>query len=97
MFFFNIEAISLGLAEFDPKFVSKIIEMSRQEPKHPVDVDGSRLASGSRAIVAPFNCPPFNPSSSKPTNVNELRPGDIEVVAAIGDSLTVKIDFFDFS
>ncbi|XP_026197625.1 phospholipase B1, membrane-associated-like [Anabas testudineus] len=33
-------------------------------------------------------CEDFSPSSSIPTSVHELRPGDIKVVAAVGDSLT---------
>ncbi|XP_017267312.1 phospholipase B1, membrane-associated [Kryptolebias marmoratus] len=33
-------------------------------------------------------CEDLSPSSSTPTSVHELRPGDIKVVAAVGDSLT---------
>ncbi|KAM7367703.1 hypothetical protein PAMP_013986 [Pampus punctatissimus] len=33
-------------------------------------------------------CEDFSPSASTPTSVHELRPGDIKVVAAVGDSLT---------
>ncbi|XP_063040246.1 phospholipase B1, membrane-associated [Engraulis encrasicolus] len=33
-------------------------------------------------------CPDRTPSPSIPTSVHELRPGDIKVVAALGDSLT---------
>ncbi|XP_072301570.1 phospholipase B1, membrane-associated-like isoform X2 [Eucyclogobius newberryi] len=33
-------------------------------------------------------CVDFSPSSSVPNSVHELRPGDIKVVAAMGDSLT---------
>ncbi|XP_071323371.1 phospholipase B1, membrane-associated-like [Trachinotus anak] len=33
-------------------------------------------------------CEDFSPSDSTPTSVHELRPGDIKVVAAVGDSLT---------
>ncbi|XP_032399522.1 phospholipase B1, membrane-associated [Etheostoma spectabile] len=33
-------------------------------------------------------CKDFSPSPSTPTSVHELRPGDINVVAALGDSLT---------
>ncbi|XP_061602963.1 phospholipase B1, membrane-associated-like [Cololabis saira] len=33
-------------------------------------------------------CKDFEPSASTPTSVHELRPGDIKVVAAVGDSLT---------
>jgi len=35
-----------------------------------------------------FNCSAYGPSSTKPTSVNALRPGDIEVVTALGDSIT---------
>merc|ERR1711931_213572 len=35
-----------------------------------------------------LNCPDFPPSASTPTSVHALRPSDVEVVAAIGDSLT---------
>ncbi|KAG7239707.1 hypothetical protein INR49_028643 [Caranx melampygus] len=33
-------------------------------------------------------CKDLSPSESTPTSVHELRPGDIKVVAAVGDSLT---------
>ncbi|XP_041832725.1 phospholipase B1, membrane-associated-like [Melanotaenia boesemani] len=33
-------------------------------------------------------CEDLGPSASTPTSVHELRPGDIKVVAAVGDSLT---------
>uniref|UniRef100_A0AC34Q984 Lipase_GDSL domain-containing protein n=1 Tax=Panagrolaimus sp. JU765 TaxID=591449 RepID=A0AC34Q984_9BILA len=36
-----------------------------------------------------FNCPNLmGPSSTNPTNVHSIRPGDIKIVAALGDSLT---------
>ncbi|XP_040919608.1 phospholipase B1, membrane-associated-like [Toxotes jaculatrix] len=35
-----------------------------------------------------MSCEDFSPSASTPTSVHELRPGDIKVVAAVGDSLT---------
>ncbi|KAK1333190.1 hypothetical protein QTO34_006727 [Cnephaeus nilssonii] len=35
-----------------------------------------------------FLCMEWTPSNSVPTSVHELRPGDIKVVAALGDSLT---------
>lgn len=74
------------LAEFDPKYVEKIMETSstsREKEKT------ARLGRIEKAIVAPFNCPPLSPSNPKPNSVHELRPSDIEVIAAIGDSLTV--------
>ncbi|KAK2856052.1 hypothetical protein Q5P01_004787 [Channa striata] len=44
-------------------------------------------------VLHPFTgtempCEDFSPSDSTPTSVHELRPGDIKVVAAVGDSLT---------
>ncbi|XP_061609687.1 phospholipase B1, membrane-associated-like isoform X1 [Phyllopteryx taeniolatus] len=36
----------------------------------------------------PLHCEDIGPSHSTPTSVHELRPGDIRVVAAVGDSLT---------
>ncbi|KAK3725024.1 hypothetical protein RRG08_017541 [Elysia crispata] len=35
-----------------------------------------------------FPCPALSPSDSVPTSVHELRPSDIKIVAAIGDSYT---------
>ena len=36
-----------------------------------------------------YNCPP-DVSSEVPTSVHALRPGDIRVIGAMGDSLTVS-------
>ncbi|KAM9053640.1 phospholipase B1, membrane-associated [Megaptera novaeangliae] len=38
-----------------------------------------------------FLCEEWNPSNSVPTSVHELRPADIKVVAALGDSLTTAV------
>jgi len=35
-----------------------------------------------------LNCPSVGPSSTPPTSVHKLRPADVDLVAAIGDSLT---------
>jgi phospholipase B1 len=35
-----------------------------------------------------FNCTTYGPSPVSPTNVHQLRPGDIGIVAALGDSIT---------
>lgn len=42
-------------------------------------------------VVAEFNCNPMPPSSSIPTSVNEIRPADIKVVSALGDSITASM------
>ncbi|KAM9420855.1 phospholipase B1, membrane-associated-like isoform 2-T3 [Salvelinus alpinus] len=38
-----------------------------------------------------FSCGNFAPSTSVPTSVHKLRPGDIKVVAALGDSNTAAV------
>ena len=38
--------------------------------------------------VPKFSCPRLKPSPEIPTSVHRLRPADIKVVAALGDSLT---------
>ena len=35
-----------------------------------------------------FPCQQLSPSPSPPTSVHQLRPGDISVIAAMGDSIT---------
>ncbi|XP_045917362.1 phospholipase B1, membrane-associated-like [Micropterus dolomieu] len=49
--------------------------------------------SNASPLIHPFTgtempCEDLSPSPSTPTSVHELRPGDIKVVAAVGDSLT---------
>jgi hypothetical protein len=44
----------------------------------------------------PFNCQIIPSTNPRPTSVHQLRPSDIEVIAAIGDSLTVRILNFKF-
>lgn len=45
-------------------------------------------------LGAKLNCPVgvMTPSPSPPTNVNRVRFADIDVIAAMGDSLTVGVD-----
>ncbi|XP_043367421.1 phospholipase B1, membrane-associated [Dermochelys coriacea] len=38
-----------------------------------------------------LSCPAQNPSESVPTSVHKLRPSDLKVVAALGDSLTTAL------
>ena len=35
-----------------------------------------------------FSCPDMTPSAAVPTSVHALKPSDIKIVAALGDSLT---------
>jgi hypothetical protein len=44
--------------------------------------------SNDSARVHNFPCQPIPPSSPAPTSVHSLRPSDIKVIGAIGDSLT---------
>ncbi|XP_071972841.1 phospholipase B1, membrane-associated-like [Engystomops pustulosus] len=38
-----------------------------------------------------FDCPNISPSPENPTTVDRVRPGDVKIVAALGDSLTTGI------
>jgi len=38
--------------------------------------------------IPPFDCTPFPPSPEIPDSVDKLRPGDIKIIAALGDSQT---------
>lgn len=51
-------------------------------------LDMDSIKSEAFARNAAFSCPTNLKSESRPTSVHQLRPGDIEVVGAIGDSLT---------
>lgn len=46
-----------------------------------------RAAEGT-TLGTNFTCTELSPSASTPTSVHEVRPADIKVVAAVGDSLT---------
>jgi len=46
------------------------------------------LALGSCRVQVHFNCPELPPLSQPARNVYELRPQDIKVVMALGDSIT---------
>lgn len=40
-------------------------------------------------IKSSFDCKVPSRSPTRPTSVNALRPGDIDIIGAVGDSLTV--------
>jgi phospholipase B1 len=54
-----------------------------------VSSEGAVNAMDARQYVADFKqCPQLAPRTSPPTSVHDLRPDDIKVVMALGDSLT---------
>lgn len=72
--------------EFSQAYIDKILEAGSQETKR-TDND---VAQTKQFTIATFNCDQMEASKQKPTSVHALRPADIELVAAIGDSLTVR-------
>ncbi|XP_019953531.2 phospholipase B1, membrane-associated [Paralichthys olivaceus] len=48
----------------------------------------SKTANCSQVMGTEIPCTDRSPSPTTPTSVHELRPGDIKVVAAVGDSIT---------
>lgn len=58
---------------------------------HQMNHVNKSMAAGKlkSAVADPsFACTPYGPSASKPTSVHQLLPGDVDVVMAMGDSLT---------
>jgi len=55
--------------------------LNKTQPLHVNDVH----------VPVPFTCPSLSPSPQNPTSVHQLRPGDIKVVAALGDSITAGL------
>ncbi|KAK3768020.1 hypothetical protein RRG08_045035 [Elysia crispata] len=51
-------------------------------------LEEQRLHELNTRKLGAFPCPTLSPSDSVPTSVHQLRPSDIKVVAAIGDSYT---------
>lgn len=72
--------------EFSQAYIDKILQAGSQETKR-TDND---VAQTKQFTIATFNCDQMEASKQKPTSVHALRPADIELVAAIGDSLTVR-------
>lgn len=67
------------------KYVEKIYELGSKRDEYIGKFEQDR-----QTTIAEFNCQPLPSSSQKPVSVHALRPGDIEIVAAVGDSLTVR-------
>ncbi|XP_068195220.1 phospholipase B1, membrane-associated isoform X2 [Antennarius striatus] len=44
-----------------------------------------------RRLHPPFSCPDMSPSPTPPTSVELVKPADVKVIAALGDSLTTAI------
>lgn len=66
----------------------------------PVALSALLFFSGSQAATAPSigECPSLKPRASPAVKVNDLRPDDIKVVAALGDRyeiLIMPINSFD--
>ncbi|KAM6973043.1 phospholipase B1, membrane-associated [Aplochiton taeniatus] len=94
----------MGQAEVKDHYVTNVpcpdqehpfLRTQRNSVLHTQQADQAFLITGGEdfAIIDPvmgseLPCTDGGPSPSTPTSVHELRPGDIKVVAALGDSLT---------
>jgi phospholipase B1 len=74
---------NLDHAEFLGQWRQKVHDIRRSDTKL---IDFSYLYNVD--FLATFNCVPQPPSSPVPTSVHALRPSDIRVVGALGDSIT---------
>ncbi|XP_038075947.1 phospholipase B1, membrane-associated-like [Patiria miniata] len=70
---------------FWDKYIALIQTMDKYGYGDPTLID--QLHQNSSNIDVNFDCKP-SVSPEKPTSVNKLRPGDINIVGALGDSLT---------
>ncbi|XP_054617588.1 phospholipase B1, membrane-associated-like isoform X1 [Dunckerocampus dactyliophorus] len=77
----NGNSIALQCPTVDRPFV-------RTEWNSPTDRTSSTSPVLHPTTGTELHCEEVSPSNSTPTSVHELRPGDIRVVAAVGDSLT---------
>jgi len=90
---FSVEVIKASAAVKENDFEARLRSAVKEAQKHEaLWQDHMRLFKGSddqRVKAADgFNCTFIPPSDPVPTSVHELKPGDIKVVAALGDSLT---------
>ncbi|XP_073339779.1 phospholipase B1, membrane-associated-like [Pagrus major] len=82
-----------GQTEFMDSSVISILCPSQERPFLRTQINSPSEKEGNAASVDPdmgteIPCTDRSPSPTTPTSVHELRPGDIKVVAAVGDSLT---------
>ncbi|XP_058472096.1 phospholipase B1, membrane-associated [Solea solea] len=60
----------------------------RTQINSPNDGENNKPSTASAVMGTEMPCTDRSPSPTTPASVHELRPGDIKVVAALGDSLT---------
>ncbi|XP_035828409.1 phospholipase B1, membrane-associated [Aplysia californica] len=77
--------IKPDFARREAEIVGRLLELSKNETFLRLYQD---TFLGEPQAREPFACPIIPPSPSVPTSVHELRPGDVKLVAALGDSLT---------
>eukprot|EP01114_Cavostelium_apophysatum_P016737 TRINITY_DN4819_c0_g1_i1.p1 TRINITY_DN4819_c0_g1~~TRINITY_DN4819_c0_g1_i1.p1 ORF type:complete len:434 (-),score=96.11 TRINITY_DN4819_c0_g1_i1:60-1361(-) len=75
------------LPEEREQFLRILFSHSKQLEKNGKGPSTSRRVKKEEPIHS-FNCSYYPPSPQNPTSVNEVRPGDIKVIGAMGDSLT---------
>ena len=65
--------------------------------RNPLQVNEKMINQSAKSLRNRFKCNVPNVSGTRPTSVHALRPEDIEIVAALGDSLTVFSKISDFN
>ena len=77
--------LSAVMADFNPDYILKIFEIARSEGVVFDENSNKPVEGTSRATLS---CPSPSPGTS--TSVHALKPQDIQIIGAIGDSLTVN-------
>lgn len=78
LFIFLFIVTSFELKDFDSK--------NYEGMKNQMKIAFSKVNT-TRTII-PFNCPRIPPSNPQPVDATKLRPSDIKVIMALGDSVT---------
>ncbi|KAK6186521.1 hypothetical protein SNE40_008546 [Patella caerulea] len=82
--------LAVTFAESSPRYekYQKLIAKIAKSPLLQKSFESNLRIFGGEAEKSEFPCEILPPSPTVPTSVHQLRPGDIKIVAALGDSLT---------
>jgi len=70
----------------DPAYIAKVVELAQKTDGMVFEEESNQIAQ-SKSERAVLPCTPYTPAGAA-TSVHALSPGQVEVVAAIGDSLS---------
>lgn len=88
----DLNAIDVGSLSDDAAYIkrwSDIFHLLKTNPKLRAQMTELEINQNAFELgEVLWDCPPFAESETVPTNVHSLRPGDVKILAALGDSIT---------